>query len=490
MQELIVELKNVRKSYLNKEIIKIEHLTVYQNERIGIVGKNGQGKSTLMNIISKALMPEEGTVQTTVDFQYYRQMEDINEHAYEEVDPALLGRLHIPKHQTTDFSGGEEARFRLAKAFSGNQMGLLMDEPTTHLDVEGVRFLIDELKYYYGTLLVVSHDRYFLDQVVEKIWEVEDGSVTVYEGNYSDYVEQKTHHQLEQRRAYEQFTKEKERLQQSAQKKQAQAQKMNKVSQKQKNKRIKPNRLAASKQKDTVQKAAHKAAKAIEKRMDQMGAVEKVVREKELKFPDARELEMHNPFPIMIENVTIQKGNRTLLDQVSAQFPLGKRIGLVGPNGSGKSSLIQHVLLNGEGITLSPKVVFSTYHQMDYKSLKGKNLLEFLAEDSDFQEPVLRAVLNNLAFSQVEIMKPLDNISGGEATRLAIAKLFTRPSNVLVLDEPTNFIDLQTIEALENLMRSYKGTILFTSHDEYFMKNMAEQVWEIKDEKLLLKEEN
>lgn len=127
---------------------------------------------------------------------------------------------------------------------------------------------------------------------------------------------------------------------------------------------------------------------------------------------------------------------------------------------------------------------------MDYKSLKGKNLLEFLAEESDFQEPVLRAVLNNLAFSQVEIMKPLDNISGGEATRLAIAKLFTRPSNVLVLDEPTNFIDVQTIGALENLMRSYKGTILFTSHDEYFMKNMAEQVWEIKDEKLLLKEEN
>lgn len=488
MQELMLELKNVEKIYLNKEVLSIDHLTVYQNERIGIIGKNGQGKSTLLNIINGEVQPDRGNIHKTMDFQYYRQIGEVNAVNYEKMDPALLGKLQVPKHEAKYFSGGEESRLRLARIFSGYEMGLLMDEPTTHLDTEGIQFLIDELRYYYGTLLIVSHDRRFLDEVVEKIWEVEDGKVTVYDGNYSSYLEQKEQERFEQERAYEQFTKEKERLEQAAKKKQEQAQKMSKVSKKQKSKNVKPDRLASSKQKDTVQKSAHKAAKAIEKRSEQLETVEKAKQDKLIQFPDPKSLEMHNNFPIMGTDVTIQKGDNLLLDKASFQFPLGKRIGIVGPNGSGKSSLLEHILAAEEGITLSPKVIFSTYRQMDYKLSKEKSILDYLAEESDYPEPVLRAVLNNLDFSQVEVRKPLVNLSGGEATRLVIAKLFTDPSNVLILDEPTNFIDVHTIEALERLMKSYNGTILFTSHDSYFMESMAEQVWEIKDKKLFLKE--
>ncbi len=482
----VLEIRNVVKSYQNKEVINVEHLTVSQNERVGIIGRNGQGKSTLLNLISGAIQPDQGTVQRTIDFQYYRQIADVDEQGYEKMDPALLAKLQVPRHEAKHFSGGEEARFRLAEIFSGYELGLLLDEPTTHLDTDGVNFLIEELRYYYGTLLVVSHDRHLLDEVVDKIWEVADGSVTVYEGNYTAYLEQKEQHRLEQARAYEHYTKEKGRLEKAAQKKQEQAQKLAKASAKQKSRNIKPDRLSSSKQKDTVQKAAHKAAKAMEKRAEQLEAVDSLKQEKAIQFPVPEHLEMHNKFPIMGSDVTIQKGDQFLLEKANFQFPLGKRIALVGPNGSGKSSLLQHILSHGEGITLSPKVVFATYQQMDYKLVKEMDLLAYLAEESAYQEPVLRAILNNLGFSQLEIRKSITNLSGGEATRLAVAKLFAQPSNVLVLDEPTNFIDIQTIEALEVLMKSYPGTILFTSHDEYFVNHVAEQVWEISNKKMML----
>lgn len=483
----VLELRKIVKSYQQKEVLNIEHLAVSQNERIGIIGRNGQGKSTLLNIISGKIQPDQGSIQRAIDFQYYRQISEVDSSSYEKMDAALLAKLQVPQHDAQHFSGGEEARFRLAEIFSGYEMGLLLDEPTTHLDTDGVAFLIEELKYYYGTLLVVSHDRHLLDEVVEKIWEVEDGQVTVYEGNYSAYLEQKEQMRLEQQRAYDQYTKEKDRLEKAAKKKQEQAQKLANVSAKQKKRNIKPDRLSSSKQKDTVQKAAHKAAKAIEKRAEQLDTVDALKQEKTIKFPVPQQLEMHNKFPIMGADVTIQKGEKLLLEAADFQFPLGKRIGIVGPNGSGKSSLLQHILTQGEGITLSPKVVFATYQQMDYKLAKEMDMLSYLAEDSEYQEPVLRAILNNLGFSQLEIRKSITNLSGGEATRLAVAKLFATPSNVLVLDEPTNFIDIQTIEALETLMQSYPGTILFTSHDEYFMNEIAEQIWAIEDKKLVLK---
>lgn len=128
------------------------------------------------------------------------------------------------------------------------------------------------------------------------------------------------------------------------------------------------------------------------------------------------------------------------------------------------------------------------YQQMDYKLTEEINLIDYLMQDSEYPESVIRAVLNNLGFRQEEVMKSTGNLSGGEATRLVIAKLFTDPSNVLVLDEPTNFIDIRTIEALEKLIKAYKGTVIFTSHDHYFMRKVADEVWEIKDRQLMLKE--
>lgn len=489
MENLVLELNNIEKSFMSREILEINDLKVYENEKIGIIGANGTGKSTLLDLIADKTKPDTGKVHKTIDFEYYEQIEESLAPEYGKIDPEYLSRLEVPSHEVEHFSGGEQTRLRLAEYFSTYQFGLLMDEPTTHLDTEGIQFLVDQLKYYYGTLLVVSHDRYFLDEVVDTIWEVKDGQVTVYPGNYSAYQELKEQELIEQENAYEKFTKEKERLEQAAQKKQEQAQKMANVSSKQRNKSVKPDRLSSSKQKDTVQAAAHKTAKTIEKRAEQLDVVEKVEEETTIHFPVPKRLEMHNDYPIMGQKVFIQRGEKILFNETNFQLPLGKRIGIVGPNGSGKSTLLNRIVTDGDGITLSNKIVFSVYCQLAYQLSGEQSLLDYLKSDSYLEEPVIRSILNNLGFDQTEVLKKsVASLSGGEATRLVIAKLFTDPSNVLILDEPTNFIDVQTIEALETLMKSYKGTILFTSHDKYFMENVAEQIWRVEDQQLKLVE--
>lgn len=487
MEALSIELKNIEVRFQAKEILTIDHLAAYQNDRIGIVGRNGQGKSTLLNVISGLLEPNSGEINRQTEFNYYRQMEKTREaEQAENLDPEIMGRLKIPLNAVETLSGGEETKYRLVQTLSQYQLGLLLDEPTTHLDQEGIRFLMEELMYYYGTLIIVSHDRYFLDQLVTKIWEVDNGKVREYAGNYSDYVQQKEQEKEEMQREADKAAKEKKRLTQAVEKKKQQAQKMSHVSQKKQNKAIKPDRLSSSKQKDTVQKNIQKTAKAIEKRLEQIEEVQEIREAKPIHFPTSKELELHNRFPVMGDGVNLYGGTKKLLEQAHFQFPLGKKVAITGSNGTGKSTLLKHILADGEGITLSPKVVFSTYQQMDYKMTDNRSIMAYVMTKTDFSETTVRAILNNLGFSQMELTKPVHALSGGEATRIAMALIFVKPSNVLILDEPTNFVDVQTIEALEGFIGSYPGTVIFTSHDRYFVERVADQVWEIQQQTLSL----
>lgn len=251
MKELSIEFKNINVSFQNKEVLSIEHLSVYQNDRIGIVGRNGEGKSTLLNIMSGVQKPNSGEINRQIEFNYYRQTEEAREakHA-EDLDAGIMGRLKIPNNTVETLSGGEATKYRLAQVLSQYQMGLLLDEPTTHLDEEGIHFLVDELKYYYGALIIVSHNRYFLDQLVTKIWELDNGKVREFSGNYSDYVQQKEQEKEVLNREADKVSKEQDRLKQAVKKKKLQAQKMNQISKKKQNRAILPNRLASSKQKE------------------------------------------------------------------------------------------------------------------------------------------------------------------------------------------------------------------------------------------------
>src|SRR5699024_8033098 len=271
MEKLCFECENVRLSYLDKVILKIDRLTVHQFDRIGIIGKNGAGKSSLLKLLAGKIQPSSGIVRTYVASGYFEQMEGPTT---TEADPALLGKLTVPT-DTTALSGGEQTRKKLAQLFTHYHEALLIDEPTTHLDEQGISFLLDELRYYYGALIIISHDRFVLDELVTTIWEVEEGNVTVYSGNYSEYLEQKQQERDQQNQAHEQFLKEKGRLKKAAQEKMERANKIAQASHpSHRGSREKPNRMFETKSKGTSQKAIQRAAKAIEQRIERLDKVE------------------------------------------------------------------------------------------------------------------------------------------------------------------------------------------------------------------------
>lgn len=489
MEQLSVKINNLIKNYGSKEVLNIEELSTYQTDRIGIVGANGQGKSTLLKLIAGVVDPDSGTIQKENSFHYFPQIAEVTEKT-EALDWALFGRFSIPTNELATLSGGEETKYRLAQTLSSYQLGLLLDEPTTHLDQQGIQVLIEELQYYYGTLIVVSHDRYLLNQLATKIWEVDQGKVTEYAGNYDSYRQQKE--QAAQRIAWEaaQYQQQKQQLTQAIQKKKEQAIKSSRISEKKRQQNIRPDRLSSSKQKDTVQKSLQKTVKAMESRLDQLEEVKGVARQQVIRFPVVPAVELHNKRPIRGEQVTIQRGAKRLLDSSSFQFAAGKKIAIVGPNGSGKSTLLKEIIAGGEGIYVSPKIVFAVYEQMGYRKNSTTPLLTELMAQTDYQEPLVRSILHNLGFSQIDVMKPVNVLSGGEATRVELACIFTQPANVLILDEPTNFIDLPTITVLEQLIRSYRGMVLFTSHDQAFIDAVADDVYQIDHGKLTLVSSN
>lgn len=484
MEQICFELENVEVTYLDKEVLKIERLAVHQFDRIGIVGKNGAGKSTLLKLLAGIIEPTTGKVNRLVENGYFEQLETPS---VRDADPVLLGKLDVPK-DSNQLSGGEQTRMKLAKLFTHYYEALLIDEPTTHLDQEGISFLLDELRYYYGALVLISHDRSVLDELVTTIWEVHEGKVRIYSGNYSDYMAQKKLEREQQSQAHEQFIKEKSRLEKAAQEKMKKAEKVaqaGRLSKKDAN--AKPDKSFMTKSKGTSQKAMQRAAKAIEQRMEKLQEVDAVKEDRQINFHQSRNLELHNKFPIMADRFTLQADNKVLLNEVSFQMPLGKKIAISGKNGAGKSTLLHHIAINAPGLTISPKAKIGYFRQMSYQYTRDETVLEFLKNRSEYDERFLRSVLHSMLFVGTDILKSVKSLSGGEAIRLQLCQLFLGEYNILLLDEPTNFLDIYAIEALERFITAYKGTIIFVSHDRRFIDCVADCIYFIEDQQLKLR---
>ncbi|MCM3237462.1 ABC-F type ribosomal protection protein [Heyndrickxia oleronia] len=482
MEQICFEIENLEVIFLDKEIVKIDRLAVHQFDRIGIVGKNGAGKSTLLHLLAGKIYPTSGVVKSYVEPGYFEQMEV----PLIEADEALLSKLEVPR-DTEQLSGGEQTRRKLAQLFTHYYEALLIDEPTTHLDQSGISFLIEELRYYYGALIIISHDRTVLDELVTTIWEVDGGKVRVYSGNYSDYMKQKKVQIEQQHQAHEQYIKEKTRLENAAKEKMKKAEKIaqaGSLSKKEAN--AKPNKMFMTKSKGTSQKAVQRAAKAIEQRMNKLQEIEDVQEERQIIFRQSQQLALHNKFPIMADRITLRVKNKVLLEEVSFQLPLGKNIAITGNNGSGKSTLLQYIVNHGDGITISPKAKIGFFQQMSYRFVMDENVLQFLKNRSEYDEGFLRSVLHAMQFSGTDLRKSVMSLSGGEAIRLQLCQLFLGEYNILVLDEPTNFLDVHTINALERFISAYKGTILFVSHDQTFINQVADVNYHIIGKKLKL----
>src|SRR5699024_9545527 len=196
-------------------------------------------------------------------------------------------------------------------------------------------------------------------------------------------------------------------------------------------------------------------------------------------FPQSKALTLHNRFPIMADRFTLKIANKVLLDEVSFQLPLNKKIAITGNNGSGKSTLLQRIANQSSELIISPKAKIGYFKQMSYQFLTNKTVLQFIKSVSDYDEGFIRSVLHAMQFDRTDIKKNVQSLSGGEAVRLQLCRLFLGQYNILLLDEPTNFLDMHAMKALEKFIIGYEGTVIFVTHDETFINNVADVIYQI-----------
>nr|WP_039813179.1 ABC-F type ribosomal protection protein [Jeotgalibacillus malaysiensis] len=457
---ILCQIKDISYSVRERELFQIKELEIRKGDRIGLVGKNGSGKSTLLHLISGQLKPDAGEI--------FR-----NGHI------TLLPQL---KNTDTVQSGGEVTQAYINQAFAEDPELLLADEPTTNLDVERVRTLEQHLKRFKGSMVLVSHDRTFLDLLCTKIWEISDGSLKEYKGNYQDYADQK---QLEVRQAeaaHEQYERKKKQLEDAIEEKEKRARRATK----------KPTDGTASEHKNAKpyfakkQKKLRQTAKALETRLGQMEKVERPKEAPPIKMTLPNESDMKGRPIIRFEEQVMKAGSKRLFDMQPFYLKGGQKTALIGGNGTGKTTLIKSILARREGITVSPAVKFG-YFSQNLDILKpDKTILENVMEDAIQTEDIVRTILARLHFYRDDVFKPVHVLSGGERVKVAFAKIFVSDLNVLVMDEPTNFLDIDAVEALEELLKDYRGTVLFISHDRKMVAKLAERVLEIKNGRLTI----
>jgi macrolide transport system ATP-binding/permease protein len=224
-----------------------------------------------------------------------------------------------------------------------------------------------------------------------------------------------------------------------------------------------------------------------EQRIEKLQEIKAPKEDLVLRFHQPEALKLHNKFPVMGDRISLKAGNKTLLTEASFQFPLGSTIAIRGNNGSGKSTLLRYIYQNKEGIILSPKALIGYYDQMGYQFAKDESMLAYMKERSDYEERKIRAVLHAMNFAGNDLKKNVRNLSGGERVRLELCQLFLGSYNVLILDEPTNFLDVFCIEALERFIKAFEGTVILVSHDFTFINRVADHIYVIENQKLVLR---
>ncbi|MCL1631625.1 Vga family ABC-F type ribosomal protection protein [Sporolactobacillus sp. CPB3-1] len=456
----LLEALNVKHSVKGRLLFETKELRVHRGDRIGLVGRNGCGKTTLLNILAKKVTPEEGTV-------------------IQRASCTLLPQL---KRTDTTKSGGEVTQEYIQRALNEAPELLLADEPTTNLDLEHIEWLEKKLRAWQGALILVSHDRAFLDALCMSIWEIDEEKIKRYTGNYSAYITQKEMKRAEQQRAYETYEKKKRQLDEALRQKERKAQRATK----------KPKKLSASEAGimgakpyfAKKQKKLHQTANAMKTRLDQMEKVEKVKNIQPLKMDLPNAESFKNRIILRVENLSAQFSRRVLWHKANFMVRGGDKLAIIGSNGSGKTTLVKKIINQAEGITRSPAMKPGYFNQNLTIVDKNKTILENVRATSRQDESLIRTVLARMHFFGDDVNKPVAVLSGGERIKVALTKVFLSDMNTLILDEPTNYLDMEAVAALESLLREYEGSVLFVSHDRRFIEHVATRILSIHDQTL------
>ena len=512
---MLIQLNNVTKNFVVNEIFSNVKMEINDKDRVAIVGRNGAGKSTLLKIISGELSFDSGertiSKNTTIgylsqefivreDLSIYEEMitcfdeiisleANLEKLSYEltpeniENDPGLLDRFdrlqnevltHKDYHykskiesvlygldftkevfdkKISTFSGGEKTRLSMAKLLLSEPDLLILDEPTNHLDMENVAWLENYLSSYNGAIVIVSHDRYFLDKVVNVVYNLEFGKLKKYVGNYSKFLKQ---YEEDYEKQLKEFTSQQKDIK----------------------------RLEEFVQKNIARASTSKMAKSRQKVLDKMELIDNPKKDDKAANIEFNIKEQSGRDVLMIENLKVGYDGKQVGNAYNFSVYKGDRIAIVGRNGIGKSTLIKTIAKKQNAISGSvhygSKVSLGYYDQKQAEFESSKTILNELWDEYPLmKEAEVRTVLGRFLFRGDSVLKIVRDLSGGEKARLQLAKLMLEKNNLLVLDEPTNHLDITSKQVLEDALENYEGTIVFVSHDRYFINKIANKVLDI-----------
>lgn len=473
MKELL-KLHHIDYEVMNLKVLENVNVSVGHGERIGIIGKNGAGKSTLLQLINRTIAPTQGYIQLLQeDLKVVMIAQETESYASEEMTTSeviLLEKWHVPTHDFKDLSGGEKLKARLAAGFAKDSHLLLLDEPTNHLDEQSVERLIELMNNYSGTILFVSHDRYFLDEVATKIWSIEGNKLIEHKGNYSSYMEARRVRRITRQREFEKQQKMVERIEAQMNElttwsKKAHAQSTKKEGFKEFY-RVKAKRMDAQ-----VKSKQKRLEKELEKA--KMGPVEP---EYTVQFSIKTNNKVGKRF-LEVKNLTKAFEGKILFNHANFTIQHGEKVALIGPNGSGKTTLLK-ILMGQESaegdVWISPSATIGYLTQEVFDLPLDQTPERMFYTDSFNARGKVQNLMKYLGFDAEQWTEPIKNMSMGERVKCKLIGFIMQEKDVLILDEPTNHLDLPSREQLEQTLAEYNGTLLVVSHDRYFLEKITD----------------
>ncbi|MBE6068764.1 MAG: ABC-F type ribosomal protection protein [Clostridium lundense] len=474
---LLMECSNIKKYFGDRLVLDVENLKIYSEDRIGVIGVNGVGKTTLINILSKRLEPDEGYVKLYERYSYISQLEEPENR---NISNEMASRFGIESTWNENMSGGEKTRFKLADGLSNNSLLIFADEPTSNVDIGGIELMEKKFGEYKGALVLISHDRNFLDKLCNKILEVEDGRIKIYNGNYSDYANQK---KLERQRAefeYEDYVKEKKRLEEVITDTTQKVKSIKRTPKRMGNSEARLHKMGGQKAKASLERAV----KNVEKRIEHLEIKEKPKKQEGIKLDIIDSSKLHSKIIIKGYNINKSFGKKVIFNNAEFNIYNGSKIALIGPNGCGKSTLIKMIMNNDDSIKIAKGAKIGYFSQDMSILQEDLNILENVMESSIYDETFARILLARLLFRREDIYKKINVLSGGERVKVSFAKMLLQDINLLILDEPTNYMDINSLEVIENALKEYDRTLLFVSHDRRFVESVAKQIMIIENYKI------
>ncbi|MEK4667330.1 ribosomal protection-like ABC-F family protein [Niallia sp. FSL R7-0271] len=458
-------------SYEIKDHLVFEEVTasVQQGDIIGIIGNNGAGKSTLLHLLNEDITPSNGELQWLVPLTSWLVVQESATHLSADKSVAevkLLEKWQVPDSPYEYLSGGEKLKARLAEGFAQDADMLLLDEPTNHLDDKGLQMLQKQVKEYKGTIVLVSHDRYFLDEVATKIWAIEGKKLVEHKGNYTAYMEARKQKRLVQQREYEKQQKLTERIEGQIKELNSWSKKAHAESTKKEG--VKEYYRVKAKRMDAQVKSKQKR---LEKELEK-NKVEPVEGEHSVYFSLQSNSKVGKRF-LEVKGLAKAYGKRTLFKDVHFTIKHGERVALTGPNGSGKTTLLKMIVGSEQGIGeiwVSPTAKIGYLSQEVFDLPLEQTPSQLFHRETFAERGKVQTLMKQLGFIASQWREPIGSMSMGERVKCKLMAYILEDKDVLLLDEPTNHLDLASREQLEETLAQYNGTLIVVSHDRYFLE--------------------